>query len=110
MADLTLRVPRRRRWWADIGSLGVTGARRIESSFAAHPDLIDRARALAVTAAPEVVVLRERVIVPHEVDGTMGLHRAPRASCVLRANSDCIAVQAGLTLNGASATLSAHRK
>ena len=38
-ADLTLRVARRCRWWADIGGLGVTGARRIEAFFAAHPDL-----------------------------------------------------------------------
>ena len=53
LVDLTLRVPRRRRWWVDIGGLGVAGARRIEAFFAAHPDLTDRARALVVTPAPE---------------------------------------------------------
>jgi hypothetical protein len=36
LADLTLRVPRRRRWWVDIDGLGVAGARRIEAFFAAH--------------------------------------------------------------------------
>lgn len=77
LADLTLRVPRRRRWWVDIDGLGVGGARRIEAFFAAHPDLTDRARALVVTPAPEDVVPWERIIVPQEVDGTMGLHRAP---------------------------------
>lgn len=33
LADLTLRVPRRRRWWVDIDGLGVAGARRIEAFF-----------------------------------------------------------------------------
>lgn len=47
---------------------------------------------------------------PHEVDGTMGLHRAPRASCVLRANNDYEAVQAWLSLHEAPATQRAYRK
>ena len=56
VADLTLRVPRRRRWWVGIAGLGVGGARRIEAFVAAHPDLTERARALVVTTAPEHVV------------------------------------------------------
>ena len=40
----------------------------------------------------------------------MGLHRAPRASCVLRANNDYDAVQAWLSLHEAPATLRAYRK
>ena len=110
LADLTLRVPRRRRWWVGIVGLGVCGARQIETFFAAHPDLTDRARALVVTAAPEDVVPWEKIVVPHEVDGAMGLHRAPRASCVLRANNDYEAVQAWLSLHEAPATLRAYRK
>lgn len=110
LADLTLRVPRRRRWWVDIDGLGVTGARRIEAFFAAHADLTDRARALLVTQAPTGVVPWEKLVVPHEVDGTMGLHRAPRASCVLRANNDYEAVQAWLSLHEAPATQRAYRK
>ena len=110
LADLTLRVPRRRRWWVGIAGLGVSGARQIEAFFAAHPDLTDRARALVVTTAPEAVVPWEKIVVPHEVDGTMGLHRAPRASCVLRANNDYEAVQAWLSLHEAPATLRAYRK
>jgi site-specific recombinase XerD len=109
LADLTLRVPRRRRWWVDIDGLGVAGARRIEVFFAAHEDLTDRARAL-VTGAPSDVVPWEKIVVPHEVDGTLGLHRAPRASCVLRANNDYEAVQAWLSLHEASATQRAYRK
>ena len=56
LADLTLRVPRRRRWWVDIYGIGKAGARRIEAFFAAHEDLTDRARALLVTQAPSDVV------------------------------------------------------
>ena len=32
LADLTLRVPRRRRWWAGINGIGAAGARRIEAA------------------------------------------------------------------------------
>jgi hypothetical protein len=110
LADLTLRVPRRRRWRVDIDGLGVAGARRIEAFFAAHEDLTDRARALLVASAPSDVVPWERLVVPHEVDGTMGLHRGPRASCVLRANDDYEAVQAWLSLHEAPATQRACRK
>lgn len=110
LADLTLRVPRRRRWWIDIDGIGVAGARRIEAFFAAHSDLTDRARALLVIAAPSGVVPWEKLVVPHEVDGSMGLHRAPRASCVLRANNDYEAVQAWLSLHEAPATQRAYRK
>ena len=46
LADLTLRVPRRRRWWASLAGLGPAGARHIEAFFAQHPALTERARAL----------------------------------------------------------------
>jgi site-specific recombinase XerD len=110
LADLTLRVPRRRRWWVDIDGIGKAGARRIEAFFAAHEDLTDRARALLVTQAPSDVVPWEKLVVPHEVDGTVGLHRAPRASCALRANNDYEAVQAWLSLHEAPTTQRAYRK
>lgn len=110
LADLTLRVPRRKRWWGDIDGLGATGARRIEAYFAAHAGLTERARALLVTQVPTDVVPWEKIVVSHEVDGTMGLHRAPRASCVLRANNDYEAVQAWLSLHEAPATQRAYRK
>lgn len=110
LADLTLRVPRRRRWWVDIDGLGAAGARRIEAFFAAHTDMTDRARALLVTQVPSDVLPWERLVVPQEVDGSKGLHRAPRASCVLRANNDYEAVQAWLSLHEAPATQRAYRK
>ncbi|WP_429443210.1 phage integrase family protein [Paraburkholderia sp. 40] len=39
LADLTVRVPRRRRWWVVIPGLGERSARRIEAFFATHPAL-----------------------------------------------------------------------
>lgn len=110
LADLTLRVPRRRRWWVEIDGLGAAGARQIEAFFAEHADLTDRARALLVTTSTSELVPWEKLVVPHEVDGSMGLHRAPRASCVLRASNDYAAVQAWLSLHEASATQRAYRK
>lgn len=39
LADLTVRIPRRRRWWAVIPDLGATSAKQIEAFFAAHAEL-----------------------------------------------------------------------
>jgi hypothetical protein len=55
LADLTVRVPRRQRWWTAIPGLGPVRAREIEQFFAAHPDLTERARALVVAAPPSDV-------------------------------------------------------
>jgi site-specific recombinase XerD len=110
LADLTVRVPRRRRWWAAIPGLGVAGARRIELFFAEHSELTERARALVVVAAPQDVTPWERIVVPHDVDGSRGSFRAPRAACVLRADNDYHAVQAWLSLHESAATQRAYRK
>jgi hypothetical protein len=42
LVDLTVRIPRRRRWWRTIAGLGVRSARHIEAFFAAHPALTER--------------------------------------------------------------------
>ena len=110
LAALTVRIPRRRQWWAAIPGLGATGARRIEAFFADHPELTERARALIATDALEDVVPWERLAVPHEVDGSQGAFRAPRESCALRARNDYEAVQAWLELQETSATQRAYRK
>ncbi len=94
LADLTVRVPRRRRWWARIPGLGVASARRIERFFAEHPALTERAHALVVTVPQQDVTPWERLAVPQDVDGSRGKFRAPRAACVLRASNDYEAVQA----------------
>jgi site-specific recombinase XerD len=109
LADLTVRVPRRRRWWVAIDGLGAAGARQVEAFFAAHPSLTERARALVVAVAPELAPW-ERLTVPELLDGSHGTFRAPRASCALAADDDYQAVQAWLSLHESAATQRAYRK
>lgn len=110
LADLTVRVPRRRRWWAKIDRLGVAGARQIESFFTAHPSLTERARALVTTSLPPELSPWERLVVPEVLDGSQGAFRAPRASCALAADNDYQAVKAWLSLHESAATQRAYRK
>lgn len=110
LADLTVRVPRRRRWWAAIPGLGATSARQVEAFFAAHPSLTAAARALVPVGMPHDVVPWERLYVPHEVDGSHGAFRAPPATCILGAGNDYEAVQAWLSLHESGATQRAYRK
>lgn len=51
LADLTVRIPRRRRWWTAIPGLGAASARQIEAFFAVHPHLTQQARALVPIGA-----------------------------------------------------------
>lgn len=51
LAELTVRIPRRRRWWTAIAGLGAAGARHVKAFFAAHPVLTERARALVTPDA-----------------------------------------------------------
>ncbi|KVE43219.1 phage integrase family protein [Burkholderia sp. BDU5] len=110
LADLTVRIPRRRRWWSTIDGLGVAGARQVEAFFAAHPALTERARALIVAAPSSTVVPWEQIYVPHEVDGSRGLFRAPQAACLLSASNDYEAIQSWLSLHESAATQRAYRK
>ncbi len=110
LADLTVRVPRRRGWWRAIAGLGQTSAEQVESFFAAHPQLTARARALIAVATPGVVVPWERLRLPHQVDGSAGTFRAPRQACTLDAANDYDALQAWLALHEAPTTQRAYRK
>ncbi|HEF5870458.1 TPA: site-specific integrase [Burkholderia cenocepacia] len=110
LADLTVRIPRRRRWWTAIDGLGVAGARRVEAFFAAHPALTERARALIVASPAGDVVPWEQLRVPHEVDGSHGQFRAPRTACLLNASNDYEAIQSWLSLHESAATQRAYRK
>ncbi len=110
LAELTLRVPRRKRWWTAVAGLGPAMARQVEGFFAAHPDLTEQARALVAVPPEGDVRPWERIVVPVELDGSMGRYRAPRASCSLRSNTDYEAVQAWLMLHEAPATRRAYRR
>ncbi|KVN02814.1 site-specific integrase [Burkholderia stagnalis] len=110
LADLTVRIPRRRQWWKAIPGLGAASARRIEAFFAAHPELTARARALVAASPHSGIVPWEQLRLPHEVDGSAGTFRAPRATCTLDADNDYHAVQAWLSLHESAATRRAYRK
>ncbi|KWI26340.1 site-specific integrase [Burkholderia stagnalis] len=110
LAELTVRIPRRRQWWLQIRGLGAIGAQTIETFFAAHPALTERARALITVAQPAGVVPWEQLRVPHEVDGSQGTFRAPREACTLNAKNDYDAIQAWLALHETTATQRAYRK
>ena len=110
LADLTVRIPRRRQWWKAIAGLGPASARKIEAFFAAHPALTERARALIAKSLASSIVPWEQLRLPHEVDGSAGTYRAPRATCTLDANNDYQAVHAWLSLHESAATQRAYRK
>ncbi|KND61978.1 Integrase [Candidatus Burkholderia verschuerenii] len=110
LADLTVRIPRRRQWWTVIPDLGAASARDIEAFFAAHPALTERARALILAESRGIVVPWEALKLPHEVDGSAGTFRAPVSSCTLDANNDYEAVRAWLSLHESPATQRTYRK
>jgi site-specific recombinase XerD len=110
LAALTVRIPRRRRWWTAIPGVGSASARQIEALFAAHPQLTESARALVVVDPPQDVVPWERIVVPRDIDGSQGTLRAPRATCTLSADNDYDAVHAWLALHESQATQRAYRK
>jgi site-specific recombinase XerD len=110
LADLTVRIPRRQRWWLGVPGLGMRSARRIEAFFAAHPELTARARALVTAASPAPVVPWERIHLPEELDGSRGMFRAPRQMCALEANNDYAAISAWLALHEAAETQRAYRR
>lgn len=114
LADLTVRIPRRRRWWLAIDGLGERSARVIEAFFAAHPQLTERARALVtrpvfIDGATRIVPW-ERIELPETVDGSHGAFRAPRPMCALTADNDYDAINAWLGLHETPTTTRAYRK
>ena len=110
LADLTVRVPRRRQWWKAVPGLGAASARAIEAFFAAWPSLTEKARALIIASRQGELVPWESLQVPQEVDGSQGTFRAPRATCALDADNDYQAVQTWLSLHESPATQRTYRK
>lgn len=110
LADLTVRVPRRKMWWQDIPRLGATGAHSVEAFFAGWPELTERARALVTVNTVQDVVPWERLQAPENLNGSRGQFRAPVASCALSARNDHEAVTAWLDRQESAATLRAYRK
>lgn len=110
LAQLAVRVPRRRRWWAQIPGLGPAGARGVEAFFATHPFLAEPARRLIEAAPPSELSPWERLVVPEQFDGSCGTFRAPASTSTLSATNDYEAINAWLGLHESPATLRGYRK
>jgi site-specific recombinase XerD len=110
LADLAVRIPRRRQWWKLVPGLGSASARKIEAFFTAHPNLTERAREVIAAENTRSIVPWESLRVPHEVDGSEGVFRAPAATCTLDASNDYAAVQTWLSLHESVATQRTYRK
>ena len=112
LADLTVRIPRRKLWWLALPGLGAASAKKIEAFFANHPQLTAKARALVVQTAPELTPWESlpSMGLPGDLNGTRGTFRAPRAHCTLDAGNDYEAVQAWLSLHENKVTHDSYRK
>lgn len=110
LADLSVRIPRRRLWWTGIAGLGAASAKHIEAFFASHPQLTERARTLVSLHGATDVVPWEVLRLPQQLDGTQGAFRSPKSACTLDADNDYAAVQTWLSLHESTATHRAYRK
>ncbi|MDR2990358.1 MAG: tyrosine-type recombinase/integrase [Burkholderiaceae bacterium] len=110
LAELSVRIAHRRRWWTAITGLGAAGARRVDAFFATHVYLMERTRALVAATPSGPVVPWEQLRMPHEVDGSHGQFRAPQQACLLNASNDYEAIQSWLSLHESAATQRAYRK
>jgi len=110
LADLSVRIPRRRLWWKGIAGLGAASAKHIEAFFASHPQLTERARTLVSLHGATDVVPWEVLRLPQQLDGTQGAFRSPKSACTLDADNDYAAVQTWLSLHESTATHRAYRK
>ena len=112
LADLTVRIPRRKRWWLALPGLGAASAKKIEAFFANHPQLTAKARALIIQTSPEIVPWENlpTMVLPGDLNGARGTFRAPRAHCTLDAGNDYEAVQAWLSLHENKVTHDSYRK
>ncbi|REG49095.1 site-specific recombinase XerD [Paraburkholderia sp. BL6669N2] len=113
LAELTVRVPRRRLWWRGIPGVGRVGAHQVEALFATHPALTSQAWALVErmkSLNDEGIVPWERLKPAPELDGSHGRFRAPRRGCLLNARNDYEAAHAWLALHEAPHTARAYRR
>lgn len=112
LADLTVRIPRRKRWWLALPGLGAASAKKIEAFFANYPQLTTNARALIIQTCPEIVPWENLPFMglPGDLNGTRGTFRAPRAHCTLDAGNDYEAVQSWLSLHENKITHDSYRK
>jgi site-specific recombinase XerD len=110
LAELTLRVPRRRLWWRDIDGIGPALARDVEAVFSTHPPLTEAARRLIQRYQANQPVLWKQVTLFRNRDGSRGKYRAPRSRCLLNVTTDREAIEAWLSMHETETTSRAYRK
>jgi len=110
LAELAVRVPRRRQWWKEIPHMGEAGGRVVAAFFSKHPELIVRVRALVQATTPGPVAPWERLVVPLDLDGSAGTLRAPTEGSSLAATNDYQAVTAWLDLHETGTTRRSYCK
>lgn len=110
LADLSVRVRRRRRWWEPVPGLGPTGARHVEAFLVAHPGLGARTSAALAATPQQPLAPWERLRVPEALNGTLGQFRVRQEACLLNATNDYEAVQSWLSLHESPGTHRAYRK
>lgn len=110
LAEVMVRVARRRQWWKSVPGLGAASAKQIDAFFTSHPVLAERARAVITPENRRSIVPWESLRLPHEVDGSEGSFRAPAGTCTIDASNDYAAVQTWLSLQESVATQRTYRK
>ncbi|MFM0470451.1 tyrosine-type recombinase/integrase [Paraburkholderia strydomiana] len=110
LAELTLRVPRRRVWWTHLDGIGSASAREIESLFSRHTALTESARQLVDQYQPDRRIDWHQVTVVRSQDGSRGKYRAPKTRCLLNVATDREAIEAWLAMHETDTTLRAYRK
>ncbi|MDB5829549.1 MAG: putative phage integrase [Variovorax sp.] len=120
------------RWWVEIPGMGTLKASRVLDWLRANEDLLglrvalhaDKPRAqltpfelAAVVPAATAIRPYEKFVLPADLNGSAGCHRAPHAKCLLMAANDHEAVGAWLASKkpgsgegGLSSTQRAYRK
>jgi site-specific recombinase XerD len=110
LAELTLRVPRRRMWWINMPGIGPASARDIEAFFYEYPKLTEAARQLVERFDPREHIVLRHIAPVRSRNGSNGKYRAPKARCLLDATTDQQAIEAWLALHEIEATSRAYRK
>jgi site-specific recombinase XerD len=110
LADLTVRIPRRKQWWVVVPGLGVAGAKKIELFFAEHPDLTRRAHQLITVSEDRQIVPWELLRVPSALSGARGKFRTSEGSSTLEATNDYEAVNTWIASHEVVPTQRSYRK
>lgn len=109
LAELVVRVATSQNWWKAVPGVGRTAAAAAAEFVRKHGSSLKLPLATPDTSV-RVIVPWEELRPPRDLDGSKGVFRAPKATCVLDADNDYQAVQAWLSLHESTATQRAYRK